>query len=643
MTQRKTDRVETQSAHPLDERLEHLKQLYPEAVTEDGIDFDALRNLLGIEFPQKERYQFTWAGKQEAMLSLQKRSKGTLKPVPEESVNWDSTGHLFIEGDNLEVLKLLYKSYFGRVKTIYIDPPYNTGNDFVYPDDYADALKKYLYMTGQTDENGFIQTTDVDLAGRKHSTWLSMMYPRLFLARQLLREDGMLFISIDDNEYTNLVMLLKQVFGEENYVGSLVIQSNPRGRQLEPHIATAHEYVIVFARNKQVVSVQGAPLSETLLQQYKETDKSGRKYRLLGLRKRGGLARRIDRPNLHYPIYVHPETGEISVESFSGSVEVIPKLSDGTDGVWRWSKTKVVADVSKLEARIVQGRNEWDIFERDYLLVEGEQKTTMYKSLWAEKEMNYEKGKEALKELFNGDSPFDTPKPLGLLRKIITMSSSSDDIVMDLFAGSCTTAQAVLEQNRDDQSNRRFVMVQIPHVRDSNEPNLVDIGKERIRRVIQRMVDERNGKLEGFEQHPDEDLGFRVFKLDSSAMRQWEDMPASTTTPEEYARQLEMFVKDPLLEGWTIDDVIAEVAIKETGFSLSYRVEQVAEVTALTVYRVVDDEKEQFFYICLDDKLSVDALKPLNLQRDDLLIFRDSAVTDTIVANLVLTCRIKSI
>ncbi|NJL56406.1 site-specific DNA-methyltransferase, partial [bacterium] len=245
--------------------------------------------------------------------------------------------------------------------------------------------------------------------------------------------------------------------------------------------------------------------------------------------------------------------------------------------------------------------------------------------------------------LFDGDSPFDTPKPLGLLRKIITMSSSSDDIVMDLFAGSCTTAQAVLEQNRDDQSNRRFIMVQIPHVRNTNEPNLVEIGKERISRVIQRMVDERNGKLEGFEQHPDEDLGFRVFKLDSSAMRQWEELPASTTTPEEYARQLEMFVKDPLLEGWTIDDVIAEVAIKETGFSLSYRVEQVAEVTALTVYRVIDDEKEQFFYICLDDKLSLDALKPLDLQRDDLLIFRDSAVTDTIVANLVLTCRIKSI
>lgn len=253
MTKKKADRVETQSAHPLDERLEHLKQLYPEAVTEDGIDFDALRNLLGIEFPQKERYQFTWAGKQEALLSLQKRSNGTLKPAPEESVNWDSTGHLFIEGDNLEVLKLLYKSYFGRVKMIYIDPPYNTGGDFVYPDNYADPLGEYLRITAQVDEQGNRQTSRQELNGRKHSAWLSMMYPRLFVARQLLRDDGVIFVSIDDNEVHNLRFILNEIFGEENFIDCIIWKKRYGGGAKEKHLVSLHEYVLFYAKNIEYV------------------------------------------------------------------------------------------------------------------------------------------------------------------------------------------------------------------------------------------------------------------------------------------------------------------------------------------------------------------------------------------------------
>lgn len=236
-------------------------------------------------------------------------------------------------------------------------------------------------------------------------------------------------------------------------------------------------------------------------------------------------------------------------------------------------------------------------------------------------------------------------KPIAFLKMLLDLETSSDEecLIIDFFAGSASTAHAVLDKNREDGRDRRFIMVQIPELIEGESfPDIAEIGKERIRRVITQMTQRNEGKLEGFEQHPDEDLGFRVFKLDRSSMRQWEELPANTT-PEDYTRQLEMFVKDPLLEGWTIADVIAEVALKEAGFMLSYRVEQVADVTELTVYRVTDDDKAQSFYICLDDKLSLDALKPLNLARDDLFIFRDRAVTDTIVANLALTCRVKSI
>lgn len=621
MTQRKTDRVETQSAHPLDERLEHLKQLYPEAVTEDGIDFDALRNLLGIEFPQKERYQFTWAGKQEALLSLQKRSKGTLKPVPEESVNWDSTGHIFIEGDNLEVLKLLYKSYFGRVKMIYIDPPYNTGNDFVYPDNYTDPLGEYLRMTAQVDEHGNLQVSRQELNGRKHSAWLSMMYPRLFLARQLLQEDGLLFVSIDDRELSNLRLLLNEIFGEENLVGSVVWKRRQNvDSRTKTGLSSDHEYAIIFRKNDDA-RLRG---QEKDLTKYSNPDNDPRgawsSDNLVG------LATKDQRPNLHYEL-VNPDTGD---------------AYECPEAGWRYSRqtmARLIADGRILWPSSLEGRPRLKRFLNEL--------TSEYTGLTSVIDGVYSTTATLeLKKLFDGRDIFDFPKPSEYIKMLIQQGTTSDgnDIILDFFAGSSTTAHAVMSLNREDAGNRHFIMVQFPEPTDNQDyPTIADIGKERIRRVIHRMIDDEAGKLEGFEQHPDEDLGFRVFKLDSSAMRQWEDMPASTTTPEEYARQLEMFVKDPLLEGWTIDDVIAEVAIKETGFSLSYRVEQVAEVTELTVYRVIDDEKEQLFYICLDDKLSLDALKPLNLQRDDLLIFRDSAVTDTIVANLVLTCRIKSI
>lgn len=625
MTQRKADPVEHQSTNPLDERMEQLRQLFPEAVSEDGIDFDILRNLLGIEFPQKERYNFTWAGKQEAILSLQRRSKATLKPAPEESVNWDTTQHLFIEGDNLEVLKLLYRPYFGLIKLIYIDPPYNTGNDFVYPDNYSEPLTAYLKLTGQMDKNGEVQTTAIDKTGRKHSSWLSMMYSRIFLARQLLAQDGIIFISVDDNEVANLRLMMNEILGEENFIAQIIWKKSYGGGSKAKYVVGLHEYILCYARNLEKIPLIELPPDPKTRKYYTQQDE---KFETRGPFRTQPLATTSmdDRPNLQYAIHWNGE-------------EIWP------DKQWQWSEERVLEAIENNELVFNQSSDgKWTVHYKQYLYDEDgkERGAKPYSVL----EGPYtQQGTKDLISLIGEGKVFTFPKPVELIKHLINyIHLSKDALVLDFFAGSATTAQAILELNREQTANRRFIMVQLPEITDNPDfPTIADIGKKRISRVINRMMDENNGKLDGFEEHPTEDLGFRVFKLSKSPMRQWEELPADKTSPEDYARQMELFVTDPLLDGWTEQDVIAEVAIKEAGFSLTYRVEKVEAVANQSVYKVVDDEKGQHFYICLDDRITLEALKPLALTRDDLLIFRDSAITDTIAANLALTCRIKSI
>ncbi|NJL54931.1 site-specific DNA-methyltransferase, partial [bacterium] len=426
MTQRKTDRVETQSAHPLDERLEHLKQLYPEAVTEDGIDFDALRNLLGIEFPQKERYQFTWAGKQEALLSLQKRSKGTLKPVPEESVNWDSTGHLFIEGDNLEVLKLLYKSYFGRVKMIYIDPPYNTGGDFVYPDNYADPLGEYLRITAQVDEQGNRQTSRQELNGRKHSAWLSMMYPRLFVARQLLRDDGVIFVSIDDNEVHNLRFILNEIFGEENFIDCIIWKKRYGGGAKEKHLVSLHEYVLFYAKNIEYVDPIFIPTAEEKIDRYyKQQDDNFEvrgPYRTHPLEATKSMG---DRPNLVFPIPAPDGT------------EVMPKRQ------WLWGKERTFEALKRGELEFIRSNDKWTVHTKQYLRDENGTVRSS-KAFSIIDDVYTQHGTNEIIDLFGDAQVFPFPKPVEFIKKLINIGTETngEDVVLDFFSGSASTAHA---------------------------------------------------------------------------------------------------------------------------------------------------------------------------------------------------------
>ncbi len=630
------------------ERMEEFKNLFPEVGTGGKIDFDKLKMALGEEVDGRpERYSFTWAGKKDAIRLLQVPSRATLVPDKDESVAFDTTQNIFIEGDNLEVLKLLWKPYFGRVKMIYIDPPYNTGNDFIYNDNYLDPLDTYLMLTGQRDVGGNLLVSNPETSGRYHSTWLSFLYPRLFLARQLLQNDGVIFVSIDDNEVHNLRLLMNEVFGEENFIAQITIQSNPRGRQAETFVATVHEYLLAYSKDIDYCRLSGSPLTEKQMKEFKYQDKDGRKYRLLGLRQRGSASRRQDRPDMYYPLYVDTESGEVStVKDSPFTVEVLPKKSTGADGRWMWAKEKVQKEIDKIEARLIRGRNEWDIFVKDYLdSEEGKERTRKLKTIWSDKSLNYQNGTQEIKELL-GEGVYEFPKPTALLSEIITMTGDEDAVCLDFFAGSCTTAQAVLEMNRRDGGNRQFIMVQLPEPTPENSvarkvgyDTIAEIGKERIRRVIAKMNKEAEGKMDLSSREVPENLGFNVFKLAESNYRSWAGVEEKD--PEEYAKQMELYL-DPLVEGWKEENLIYELAIKE-GYGLTCHIEKATEITGNNIWKVTDEEKGQLFFVCLDDNLKQDAVKSLSLGIDSLFICRDRALDDELAANLALQCNLKVI
>lgn len=618
------------------ERLEELKRVIPEAFTEGKIDAEKFFTALGEDIDSRpERYSFSWAGKKDAIRILQTTSRGTLKPAKDESVNWDETQNLFIEGDNLEVLKLLYKSYFGRVKMIYIDPPYNTGNDFIYPDNYADPLDTYLRISGQKDENGNLLTSNPETNGRYHSTWLSMMYPRLFLARQLLREDGVIFVSIDDHEMHNLRLLMNEVFGEENFMGQITVLCNPKGRSQDKYLANCHEYLMIFSKTPLCSGSLSVPKSpEEIEKDYPLSDDYGI-YRELELRNTHREFGKHNRPKLYYPFYVSVN-GKISLSPQQNYEEIFPDWDDGFNGCWTWGKDKAVEDFDKIVAKKVNGR--WKIYRKAYAAEPGETPVKQLKSIWNNKIFHTEKGQTAFNELFETrEKIFQSPKSVNLVAEIIRMGSEPDSIILDFFSGSCTTAQAVLELNREDGGNRRFIMVQLPEPTDREDfSTIADIGKERIRRVIKKFQNEPNGKLDFQDRETPEDLGFKVFKLSPSNYQIWENVDGETD-PDVYKDLLKGH-DDPLVNGWKEEDVLYEIALKE-GYSLNAGMEK-EKVGSLTVYRIDDPEREQAFRVCLEKKLTLDALKPLNLKKDDLFVCRNIALDDTIAANLALQCRL---
>jgi len=449
------EKLDLRSMDITDEKKQQLKQLFPEVFREDKVDFDHLKRVLGEWVdPGKERFGLQWPGKAECMKTIQQPSIATLRPDREESVNFDDTEHLFIEGDNLEVLKLLQKSYFGKVKLIYIDPPYNTGKEFIYPDDYSESLDTYLKYTGQKDLEGNWQSSNKETQGRFHSKWLNMMYPRLFLAKNLLKDDGVIFISIDDHEMSHLKKLCDEIYGEENFIACIANINNPKGRSDDKYVATSHEYILMYTKNETSYVGLGFEPEKKITKRYNKTDKDGKLYREIDLRKTGDNDLREDRPNLFYYFYYNQDTHHLypsrTREAPEGYHSIIPLRADGKEGNWRWEMDTAKEKLSRLKAKFMPNREIWGVFEKDYLHERGLVKPT---SSWTFKDVNSERGSETFINLGFDKRIFPKPKPIGTIKRLCQISSASNDkdIILDFFAGSCSSAHAILEKNFSDK------------------------------------------------------------------------------------------------------------------------------------------------------------------------------------------------
>lgn len=610
---------ESKSADVVAGNIDALKVLFPEAFEEGKVDFEVLKQLLGGAVDERdEKYGLNWHGKRKARQIALTPSMGTLLPCPEDSVDWDTTQNLMIEGDNLEVLKLLQKSYAGKVKLIYIDPPYNTGKDFVYPDDFRDNIKNYLEITGQLN-GGAKVSSNSETSGRFHTEWLNMMYPRLKLARSLLHPEGVIFCSIDDTELNNLARMLDEIFGEERRLGVITVVSNLKGRSDDKFFATAHNHLLAYGGASYVSP--GVPLPEEYLDEYPETAPDGRRFRLQGLRKRGAGARRVDRPNMFYPFFVDPNSKQVSLtQDQVFTIEVLPRLSDGEDGRWRWGKDTALSRLSDLVGGMVGSDQRWDIFQIDYADTPDGAKRIKPKTVWMGPEFANEAGTLELKRLF-GKAPFDTAKPLGLLNYCIEQAVGSDAIVLDFFAGSGTTGHAVYQANAADGGTRRFILVQLPELLQSSKyETIAEITKERLRLAGREFDDDtQDGRL---------DTGYRVFKLASSNIHAWD--PDPTDLENDLLKNAEH-----LVQGRKEQDVLYELLLK-LGLDLCVPIE--AKVIAGKTVHAIGGG---VLMACLADGLTKDVVEDLSAgiiawqkalapAGDTRLVFKDSGFADDV-------------
>lgn len=622
--------MNSQSMDIVADNISKLKELFPEAFTEGKVDFDALKEVLGNYIDgREERYSFTWNGKSKARMLAQTPSTGTLRPCKEESVDWDNTQNLFIEGDNLEVLKLLQKSYHKKVKMIYIDPPYNTGNDFVYKDNFKDNIRNYKEITGQVDGDGRNLSSNPETSGRYHTDWLNMMFPRLKLARNLLKDDGVIFISIDGNEQSNLKKICDEVFGEENLVGIIVwrnvTDNNPS------NIATEHEYILVYAKSKATLEpVWKSKLSdikdilvevgENLIEQYKDMDTLQEKYTewfrenkyQLGALDRykfidkGGVytgSQSVHNPGKEGYRYdvIHPATKLPCKEPLMG---------------YRFPETTM--DKLLDEGKILFGNDhkkiiELKVYAKDYL-----------EKLSSVEVLDGRLGAYDVRSLFSeATKVFTNPKPVALIEKYLSFILSDSDVVLDFFAGSATTAHALFRLNKEDQGGRRFILVQLPETIDEkSEPykagynTIAEISKERIRRAATK-IKEDDPDYQG-------DLGFKVFKLDSTNIKPWElDFDLTEQDLEDQISNIK--------HGRREEDVLYEVLLK-------YGLDLTLPISELSVagHKVFDIGMGALM-ICLSDAITLDVVEGIAKLKDELkpeimrVVFKDAGFADDVV------------
>lgn len=627
--------------------IEKLVQLFPEVQTDGKIDFDKLKQILGDYVDDsEERYRFVWNGKGEALRLSQTPSMGTLRPAKEEgeSKNWDETENLYIEGDNLEVLKLLQKSYFNKVKMIYIDPPYNTGGDFVYKDNFKDNIQNYKKITGQVDSEGNATTTNREYSGRYHTDWLNMMYPRLKLARNLLTDDGAIFISIDEHEVHNLKKICDEIFGDENYITELIWEKKKKPSFLNTNLGTKIEYVLVYGKDRIKVGALSV-----------DTTEEGKKYPLNNAG--NSIGNLVFPPNSVRFTNINNQTippqdmskGNIKTELMNELIiENNYNVNEFTlKGEWRYSQEKLNEIINEKEEIVISNIP----FRPNHVKQGGEIKKMHNLLTISTYNVGTNEDATAEQEKLLGKNYFDYTKPTGLINFLVRSLTYNEpnSIILDFFSGSGTTAQAVIEQNSKDNGNRKFIMVQLPEpiekeleaFKDGYE-NIAEIGKERIRRAGEKVKTELKEKYEAASEeerkelkHPDElDIGFKVFKLDSSNIKEW--------NPGKY-ENVQQAIEDaltPYVPGRTEEDVVYEMMLK-MGLDLTYPVEEI-DVNGKTIYSI----GYGFLMICLADNIEIAVaekmieIKDENNQQEFRAIFRDEGFkSDTDKTNVKETLR----
>lgn len=602
------DKVKNTSVNTGNENLDKLRRVFPQFIKENKIDFDALKKFFEDQtiVAGEEKYGLNWAGKSNAFKLIRTPSVGTLTPQEKESKDWDKTENLFIEGDNLEVLKLLQKHYREKIKMVYIDPPYNTGKDFIYKDNYTENISDYYEKTGQS-KNGIKMTTNPESAGRYHSDWLTMMYPRLFLARNLLKEDGIIFISIDDNEVANLRLIMDEIFGEENFYAQ--INWTARNKPMNAGSARfklqlSEEYVLAYGK---ITMQEHVPfkLQSSGEKSYPQSDEKGLKYRLeeIQQRKNIGIKRSV---KMEFDI--------------PGAT-----LTKG----YRWTiGPETAINLKRTNRLVIKNKKAFKI------IYSNEENNSDYHPLWAnfsESSGTSENGKAELFDLLENNVGFETVKPVDLIKKLLFHFSDKEDIILDFFAGSGTTAHAVMELNAEDEGNRKWICVQLPEATDEESEafkagykNIAEIAKKRIKRAGKKIA-------KG-------DTDFKSLNLSKSNYRQW-NLLTDKDDEQKLKKQMKLFLEKPLVDGYDEKSVVYEILLKE-GYDLNSKVTQEKNGN-IKYWQVIDEDKK--LLVTFEKKITKDQVESLKLTDEDTFVCLDSALDDTTKINIGRNLNVKVI
>lgn len=624
-----------QTPNLVDKNIAQIAKIFPNVITEAKdendnikkvIDFDLLKQSLSnlLVADDDERYRLDWPGKKASLLKANTPINKTLRPVPEESIDFENTQNLYIEGDNFEVLKILQESYLAKIKLIYLDPPYNTGTAMIYNNDFSLPISEYDELLGVYNLEGGKLFRNTDANGRFHSDWISMMFERITLARDLLCEQGFIVIAIDHNELNNLIAICDEIFGEDNRLGIVTVVHKPEGRNQQKFFGISNEFMLVYAKNRDRTDFNSIAINSEIESTFDQQDTNGN-YRLKNFIRLtdGKYSLRESKPHFYYPIYVSSDLTKFDINKIEGFEEVYPVTNKGVERTWKTSKLT-----------FLERANHGDIIaqkdlEGKIVLFEKLREDQVIKTHWTKKEYHsYHFGTKLLEDLFSAKF-FDFPKSLPLIIDILKLMTSPSDIILDFFSGSATTAHAVMQLNADDGGNRKFIMVQLPEKTDEDSEaykggykTIADIGKERIRRAGKRIRDgliEKNKQLELGEESmaiDKLDIGFRVYKTDSSNMKDVYYHP--TELKQEQLSAFETNIK----EDRTPEDILTQV-ILDLGLELSLKIVK-KEILGNSVFIV----QENSLVACFDDDIDFKIIDEIAELKPLKVVFKDSSFKD---------------